>query len=357
MAEAREQTVPDFPLSAILNWAAWIAPGVLLCVAVTALAYAVHYWEASALGYAYIEALVVAIVLGIAIRSVWTPGKTWSPGISFSGKLLLEMAVVLLGASMSVGVILASGPTLLVSILLLVTFAIIASYSICRVLGLSQRISILIACGNSICGNSAIVAVAPVIGADAKDIASSIAFTAVLGVILVLTLPLLIPVVHFTDSQYGVFAGLTVYAVPQVLAATLPVSTVSAQIGTLVKLVRVLMLAPVVIFFSLIRSKLEPGTAPAPKKRTSVIGFIPWFIVGFLAFAALRSLGLIPTVAHEPLLTTAKILTVVSMAALGLGVDIRTIGKAGGRVTLAVLLSIGMLMGIAFGIIKLLQLA
>ena len=82
--------------------------------------------------------------------------------------------------------------------------------------------AVLVACGNSICGNSAIAAVAPVIGADGKDVAASIAFTAVLGVLVVLGLPLLVPLLRLSETQYGVLAGLTVYAVPQVLAATAP---------------------------------------------------------------------------------------------------------------------------------------
>ena len=83
--------------------------------------------------------------------------------------------------------------------------------------------AILVACGNAICGNSAIAAVAPVIGADSKDVAAVIAFTAVLGVLMVLGLPLFVPLAGLSRHQYGVLAGLTVYAVPQVLAATVPV--------------------------------------------------------------------------------------------------------------------------------------
>ena len=117
--------------------------------------------------------------------------------------------------------------------------------------------SVLVACGNSICGNSAIAAVAPVIGARADDVASSIAFTAVLGVVVVLGLPLLVPVLDLSLTQYGTLAGLTVYAVPQVLAATVPVSAISAQLGTLVKLVRVLMLGPVVVLLPVLVVRRE----------------------------------------------------------------------------------------------------
>ena len=178
----------------------------------------------------------------------------------------------------------------------------------------------MIACGNAICGNSAIVAVAPVIGADSDDIASSIAFTAILGVVVVLGLPLFIPLLALSETQYGVLAGLTVYAVPQVLAATAPISSISAQLGTLVKLVRVLMLGPVVVLLSLFRFDFKRSRA-GPRPR--LFHLIPWFIIGFLVLAAVRTLGLIPGPLLVPILTSAKLLTIVSMAALGLGVDVR----------------------------------
>jgi len=84
-----------------------------------------------------------------------------------------------------------------------------------------------------------------VIGADGEDVAASIAFTAVVGVLVVLGLPFLPALPHMSGIQYGVLAGLTVYAVPQVLAATAPVGTIAVQLGTLIKLIRVLMLGPV----------------------------------------------------------------------------------------------------------------
>ena len=225
------------------------------------------------------------------------------------------------------------------------------SFGISRMLGLSTRLSILIACGNSICGNSAIAAVAPVIGADGDEIASSISFTAILGVMMVLGLPLLIPLLQLSATQYGILAGLTVYAVPQVLAATVPAGLVSTQIGTLVKLMRVLMLGPVVVGLSLLAPRLRGGT----RTRTTVGFFrlVPWFILGFLALSVLRSLDIVPAMMIGPLTTITTFLTVVSMAALGLGVDVRVLATVGGRVTAAVTLSLMLLLAISIGLIHL----
>ncbi len=294
-------------------------------------------------GGAYLEALVLAILLGVAIRTVWEPGALWHDGIVFSSKILLEIAVVMLGAAVSARTVAALGPALIAGIVLTVLIAIAVSYGISRLCGLHSKMSMLVACGNSICGNSAIAAVAPVIGAQADDIAASIAFTAVLGVITVLLLPLLVPLLKLSLTQYGVLAGLTVYAVPQVLAATLPIGALSNQVGTVVKLVRVLMLGPVVLVLSLLFRHAGP--------KLQISQLVPWFIAGFLVVLGLRSAGLIPAAALVPIKTTAAALTTISMAGLGLGVDVRVVAKAGLRVTGAVTVSLIILVVISYGLI------
>ncbi|AWV17555.1 hypothetical protein A3862_20320 [Methylobacterium sp. XJLW] len=344
-----------------------VLPGLILCLAVTGAALALEVIEAHLFGRAWLEALVLAIVLGTAVRTAWSPGPRFVRGIAFGAKTVLEIAVVLLGASLSLGTLLAAGPGLLIGIAGVVTLAIAGSYGIGRALGLAPRLAILVACGNSICGNSAIAAAAPVIGADGDDVASSIAFTAVLGVLVVLGLPLLVPLLGLSPMQYGVLAGLTVYAVPQVLAATAPVAALSVQVGTLVKLVRVLMLGPVVLALSLGASRLRreadsaassptEGERPA-SSRMPLHRLVPWFILAFLTLAGLRSAGLLPEAAVHPMAATANALTIVSMAALGLGVDVRSVVKAGPRVTLAVVASLAALTAVSLGLIRLLGIA
>ncbi|MET4898684.1 putative sulfate exporter family transporter [Sphingomonadaceae bacterium jetA1] len=325
-----------------------LLPGIGLCLVVTGAAYALEAGERVLAGKAWLEALVLAILIGTAVRSLWTPGDRWHEGIAFSAKYLLEVAVVLLGASVSAATILAAGLPLLTGIAGVVASAILLSFGIGRLLGLPTRMALLVACGNSICGNSAIAAVAPVIGADSDDVAASIAFTAVLGVVVVLGLPLLGIALGMSGLAFGALAGLTVYAVPQVIAAASPLGTTAVQMGTLVKLVRVLMLGPVCLVFSLLAPRLTPQVvpegefvagAPAPA-RMDLAHLVPWFIIGFLTLVACRSLGLVPTIAIAPISRVATLLTVISMAALGLGVDVRTVAKAGGRVTAAVILSL-----------------
>ncbi|WP_051971709.1 YeiH family protein [Massilia sp. 9096] len=324
-----------------------VVPGMLLCAAVTLFAYGLEEIEIRWLGRPWLESLVLAILLGTSIRTLRRLDPKFELGIHVGAKLLLEIAVVLLGASISANTLLANGLGLIAGIAVVVVVAIVFSYGIGRSVGLPSKMALLIACGNSICGNSAIAAVAPVIDADSKDVTASIAFTSVLGVPVVLGLPLLSGMLSLTPKEYGVFAGLTVYAVPQVLAATASVSATSVHIGTLVKLVRVLMLGPVVLLLSV----FGRGSASARPKFSHLV---PWFIVGFLLLLCLRSLGWVPAPLLAPAHDAASFLTIMSMAALGLGVDACAVLRAGGKVASVVVVSLIGLGLVSLGLIKLL---
>ena len=298
-------------------------------------------------GIPIVEALVAAILIGILVRTVWIPSERWQAGIAFSAKQLLEAAVALLGASISFAAIAASGSLLIALTAGTVAVTLAASFALSRVLGLPTKLSILIACGNSICGNSAIATVAPLIRASGDDIAASISFTAILGVLIVLGLPLLIPLLGLSATQYGILAGLTVYAVPQVLAATIPAGVISTHIGTLVKLVRVLMLGPVALGISVLAPRFFAEPQASRSDPLSLFKLVPWFILSFLALATARSFGIVPDWIAAHVTKIASVLTVLSMAALGLGVDIRVLSSVGARVTAAVTLSLLLLLGLA----------
>jgi uncharacterized integral membrane protein (TIGR00698 family) len=290
-------------------------------------------------GRAWLEPLVLAILVGAVVRTWLPPPPACRPGISLSAGPALELAIVLLGASISTTALRLAGPALVLEVAGVVVLAILASYGIGRALGLAHRPAMLVACGNSICGNSAIAAAAPVLGASGEEVAAPIALTAVLGMVVVIGLPLLAPILHLSAGQFGILAGLTVYAVPQVVVATAPVSALSVQVGTLVKLLRVLMLGPVVLALAL-------GTgrdARVPLRR-----MVPWFVVGFVAAAALRALGWIPLALLAPLSDLAGLLTILAMAGLGLSVDLRAMAGTSGRVAAAVLLSLLALAGISY---------
>lgn len=167
--------------------------------------------------------------------------------------------------------------------------------------------------------------------------------------------------------QFGALAGLTVYAVPQVLAAAAPLGPTAVHMGTLVKLVRVLMLGPVCLLLALVAPRLHTGPDALPVAvsarkrpvpgRPPIHHLVPWFIIGFLVLMGLRTAGWVPGAMVAPTSHLATGLTVVSMAALGLGVDVRTVAGAGGRVTATVVLSLLTLGLISFALIQVLAIS
>ncbi len=330
-----------------------LLPGVFAALIVSGVSLAIGRAEEIGFGRAIIEPLVAAILVGTLVRTVRGERPREEAGVRFVAKDLLELAVCLLGATMDVPRLFASGPTLAMGIALLVCTALAGGYLIGRLAGLPSKLAILVACGNAICGNSAIAAVAPVINAERKDVAASIALTAVLGVVVVLCLPLLMIPLHFNEYQYGVLAGLTVYAVPQVLAAAFAVSALSGQVATAVKLARVLMLGPVVMFFALRSANGEAQTVNGERRRLQVV---PWFVLGFAVLAVFRSLHVIPDVAANGAKLIAGWLTIAAMAALGLSVDVRTVRAVGARVVIAVAGSLVALIALAVLLIKVLAL-
>ena len=351
MKAALPSSVRPLSLASALAFQREARAGILLCLAVTLAAVGLTSLEQYLTGGVWLETLVLAILLGAGVRAAWTPGPRFNAGIAFSAKTLLEIAVVLLGASVSAATLSSLGVALVFGIFALVALTIVIGFAIGRMLGLNTRMALLIACGNAICGNSAIAAVAPVIDADGEEVATSIAFTAVLGVVAVLILPILGGLLSMTDMQYGVLAGLSVYAVPQVLAAAVPFGLVAIQTGTVVKLVRVLMLGPVILVLSLL---FRGRTGPAGPKGLHRL--LPWFIVGFVLMIGLRSLDLIPQTFLLPIAATSSLLTVISMAALGLQTDIRSVARAGGRAIGTVTLSLVALVLLGLSLIRLLGL-
>lgn len=324
-----------------------IFPGLILSSAIAALALSAEHAERAASGQAWLEALVIAILLGAVVRTAWRPGRRFNHGISVAAKTALELAVALMGAQISFSAIADAGLPLVLGIVATVVISICASFAIGRALRLPRKMAMLVACGNAICGNSAIAAVAPVIKAESEDVATSIAFTAVLGIAVVIALPFVSMALSLPAQSGGILAGLTVYAVPQVIAAAGPLGTAAVNVGTLVKLIRVLMLGPIVAGLSILAAKRRPaGSAAGRMSLRSLSRFMPGFILAFLAIATLRSFDLLPPALLAPAQHASGLLTVLAMAGLGLGVDLRSVCAAGPRVVIVVtssLLLLGLL--------------
>lgn len=337
MARAQK---PPMPIRSLL-------PGLAFASAIALAAFALEQVQLALLGKVWLDALVLAILLGACARSLRPVPDACTRGITFAAKPVMEWAVALMGATVSLGALAGMGAGLVAAIVALIALTIALGYALGRWLGLSGRMALLVACGNAICGNSAIAAVAPAIDADGDDVAASIGFTAVLGIAVVLIVPVLAGALHLDAVRGGMLAGLTVYAVPQVLAAAHPLGPIAVQVGALVKLVRVLMLGPVVAVLSLVHR--GGGGRGVAKGRS-----FPLFILGFLALAVAHTAGMIPPALCDAAHHASLLLTVLAMAGLGLSVDLALVARAGLRVSASAILCLMVLFAMAVLIVRVL---
>lgn len=324
-------------------------PGLALALGVSVLAWGGEQVFVKFAGRALLEAIVLAILFGTVVRALFVrqPAR-YERGAAVASGFLLECSIVLLGAGSDLRALVAAGPALLAGVIVIVGVTLVVGTYIGQWAGLPRTHALLVSVGNAICGNSAISAAAPVVGAKRDEVASAIAFTAVLGVAVIVGLPFLIPLLHLSDTQYGVVAGLTVYAVPQVIAAAYPVSVAAGQAATLVKLMRVLLLGPVVLVLSL----TEHHAAHMKWWRA-----VPWYIIGFAITAALRTLDVIPDNAGDLVRDGARALTVIAMAGLGLAVDLQAVRRVGHRVGVTVLVSLVLMLTLSLTLVRVLRLA
>lgn len=335
-------------------------PGLVLAALLGTLAILMARGEELLFGAAILEPLVLALLFGVAARALAAAIKSrrhvdptvYAAGTGFAAKPVLELAVGLLGASVDLRQMIAAGPALLALIVAGVAFALIVSYSVGRLIGLGPRLATLVAVGNSICGNSAIAAVAPVIRADKREVASAIGLTAVIGIGMVLSLPVLVPLLGLNHYEYGVLAGMSVYAVPQVIAAAFPVSMLSGEVAVFVKLGRVALLGPVVVVIGMLHRLTRSNPNLDAGTRSSWHSYVPWFVLMFFGLGALRSLDLLPTVLVQPTRWLSYGLTILAMAGLGFGVDITAVRSVGPRIAAVIAFSLLFMMGMTLFLLR-----
>ena len=315
--------------------------GVLVCSFIGVLVYFFYdIYEVKIL-----DPLIASLFFGILIRIFKPDLAGMKAGSSWSGKGLLEFSVMMIGANIAISEVFESGFWLLGIIIFGVCSGMFISYIVGhRLLGLDKKISTLVGAGNSICGNSAVIAIAPVIGATPPQIATVISFSAILGALQIILLPLIFPNVGIGNYDYGVIAGISVYAVSQVVAASSIVSPLSASVATTVKLTRVLLLGPLVILLGVlfnsnknIKNNKSLNLSRPYEKIFNLQKYLPWFVIGFLILTFLRSTGIIQANAGGNIFEITKILFSISMVGIGMGVDIKEIINLGPKIAIAVL--------------------
>lgn len=325
-----------------------ILPGLVLAVLVAVIARQLHGMLPTRAQHLLAE-VILAVLLGLLIGNVTRLPAAFVPGVRFSYQTVLRTAIVLLGASLSAQQVLAIGGRALAMIAVLMTVALFVAYALGRAMGVPARLAALIGVGTAVCGNSAIAATAPVIGARDEEVSFAIATNTLFGTLAVFAYPALAHLLSLADPFFGTWAGLAVNDTSQVVATGFAYSDAAGRVATAVKLTRNALMGPVIVLMGLAYGggdRGAPGAAgggPAGGRSGSSLlararQSVPPFVLLFLAMAALNSLGAFARLADatgkpvpELLQWAARALVLVALAGVGLGARFSTLRAIGAK--------------------------
>lgn len=274
-------------------------------------------------------AMLLALLLGLALNFLAEDGTKTAPGIAFTARTVLRLGVALLGARISVDMLAALGGAsialVVAGVVLTILFALVAT----RFVGRNWRFALLTGGSVAICGASAAMAIAAVLPKHEKserDLVFTVLSVTVLSTVAMVLYPMLAQVFDFDARDSGVFLGGTIHDVAQVVGAGFSISPETGETATLVKLIRVSMLAPVVLCFSLViraRGLADTDGGKAPP-------LLPGFVIGFLILAALNSFGFIPQVVADWAGQLSRWALLISIAAVGIKTSLKKMLEVGG---------------------------
>lgn len=299
------------------------APGVLLCLLGAGTGLLVSRVAPVA------SPLLVAIVLGAVLANLRPLPQLVQPGLKWSGMKLLRAGIVLLGLQLSLGDIVGLGAGMILVVLAVVVVGITATMAIGQAMGVSWSQRLLIACGFSICGAAAVAAADGVIEADEEEVATSIALVVIFGTLMIPVLPFLAHLVGFGERAGGLWAGVSIHEVAQVVAAGGVIGSGALGVAVIAKLARVLMLAPVMAVIGWQQRRRAAGEHTGTGSTVKLPPLVPVFVLGFLAMVVVRSVGFVPEQVQEIVKLTQTALLAAAMFALGCGVRVASMRRVG----------------------------
>jgi len=299
-------------------------PGLLLAAVLgtAAMALATLPWFRDTLHWG---PLLLVILLGMAWRSV-APLPDWSlAGVAVAQRPLLRWAVAGLGFRLGLGELLRIGAPALVVVVISTTAALYFGWWIARRLRVAEDLGLLLGVGGAICGASAIVAADTVVQAEKRSAPLALGVITLLGTLGIVFYPWVGRALDMSPFLYGVWDGATLHEMAQVVAAGFGLGDESARVATVVKLARICLLAPTIVLLGWMMRRRH-GAAGAAR-----VAPVPWFLVLFLVFVAVNSMGVLPAAWTEAIRRADLWLLCVGMAGVGLQTSFADIAQAGLR--------------------------
>lgn len=319
------------------------APGLLLAALGVAAALAVHQAVPA------VPKLTAAVVLGMAAAHL--PGLrpvvrgVARPGLSTAGRRLMRLGIVLLGLKLGLGDVVGLGWATVAMVIAVVAATFAGTIWLGRRLGLPGDQPLLVATGYSICGASAIGAVSQAAGSEEEDVAASVALVTLCGTLAIAVLPLLHQPLGLGEAEFGRWVGASVHDVGQVVATAQTGGAGALREAVLVKLMRVVLLAPLVAGVAVAVRRSRRGATATAGKRPPIV---PLFVAGFLAMIVLRTTGVLPERALTLAGDAQELLLAAALFGLGSAVHLPTLLRTGGRIALLGLASWVMVAGVSY---------
>lgn len=274
---------------------------------------------------------VFGIVAGILLALVHRPGPALRPGLSFAGGPTLKASIVVLGATLSLGQVATVGLGSLPVMLGTLVVALGGAWLLGRAIGVRGDTQVLIGVGTAICGASAIAAATAVLKPKPAVVAYAIGTIFTFNVIAVLAFPPLGHLLGMSPESFGLWAGTAINDTSSVVAAGYSFDPAAGPYAVVVKLTRTLTLIPIVIALAVFAARREAGAEGFSLRTLPWKKLVPVFLLGFLAAAALDSLGVFPDSTHAAITFLGTFLITVALAGIGLGLDLAELRASGVR--------------------------
>jgi uncharacterized integral membrane protein (TIGR00698 family) len=328
----------------MISTAKHLVPGLLVVASLSA--FSMWGAEQPVMRALRISPLIVGILMGAVIGNVAGAHlpSSWGDGITFSAKKILRLAIILYGFRITFAQIADVGMAGFVLDVLMVSLTLFIGIFVgTRWLGMDKETAIMTSCGAAICGAAAVVATEPVVKAEAHQTAIAVATVVIFGTIAMFLYPLVYRtgIVPMTEDIFGIYIGASVHEVAHVVGAGEAVSAATANTAVIVKMTRVMLLAPALLAIGWFLNRQESKETDA---KTALV--IPWFAVGFVAVAGFNSLGLLGEGLVQQLIDLDTFLLTMAMTALGLSTVVSKFKGIGWKpIQLALVLAVWLVVG------------
>ena len=307
-------------------------PGLAIAASIAAVAFVVEYLIKNNTA-GVVSPLVIAVVLGALISNLGMLPENCRIGLGFAARNLLRLGIVLLGLQLSFSQVRELGAPGLALVIVVVAATFTGTQWLGKKMGLSPGLSLLVATGFSICGASAIAAMRPVSDADDDDMAYAIALVTICGTLAIFLLPAIGEIIGFSGAQFGSWVGASVHDVAQTVATAASGNDDAQDAAIVVKLTRVMLLAPLVaaVSFTRRRELSHTNITDSKTQKAKLPPVIPLFIVGFIAAISINSSFNLPSEFLSNVKWLEKSLLACALVGLGAGVDARKLRRVGTR--------------------------